>query len=447
MMHRYLPNTTEDIRQMLEVIGIDSTEKLFGTIPDEVKLGRDLELPQSKSEIEVRREIGKMAGKNLSADDLVCFRGAGSYDRYIPSAVKHIVGRSEFYTAYTPYQPEISQGTLQSVFEYQSMICSLTGMDVSNVSMYDGATSAAEAAILASVHTRRPKVLVSMTVNPMVREVLSSYLKFRNVDLEFVAEKDGETDGDDLKTKLDGSIAGLIVQYPNFYGIIEDIRGSEEAVHGNKSLLIVSTDPVSLGILTSPGELKADIVVGEAQGLGQNMNFGGPVLGFMTASEKVMRKLPGRIVGETTDVDGKRAFVLTLQAREQHIRREKATSNICSDQTLNSITAAVYMAAIGKEGIREVADQSFKKAHYAYRRLIETGKFRLLHDKPFFSEFALVSDRSVEDLNRKLLDKGILGGLDISGHAASHENVMLIAVTENRTKAEIDRLVEILEVE
>jgi glycine dehydrogenase subunit 1 len=447
MMHRYLPNTTEDIRQMLEVIGIDSTEKLFGTIPDEVKLGRDLELPHSKSEIEVRREIGKMAGKNLSADDLVCFRGAGSYDRYIPSAVKHIVGRSEFYTAYTPYQPEISQGTLQSVFEYQSMICSLTGMDVSNVSMYDGATSAAEAAILASVHTRRPKVLVSMTVNPMVREVLSSYLKFRNVDLEFVAEKDGETDSDDLKMKLDGKVAGLIVQYPNFYGIIEDIRGSEEAVHGNKSLLIVSTDPVSLGILTSPGELKADIVVGEAQGLGQNMNFGGPVLGFMTASEKVMRKLPGRIVGETTDVDGKRAFVLTLQAREQHIRREKATSNICSDQTLNSITAAVYMAAMGKEGIREVADQSFKKAHYAYRRLIETGKFRLLHDKPFFSEFALVSDRNVEDLNRKLLDKGILGGLDISGHAASHENVMLIAVTENRTKAEIDRLVEILEVE
>jgi glycine dehydrogenase subunit 1 len=447
MMHRYLPNTTEDIRQMLEVIGIDSTEKLFGTIPDEVKLGRELDIPQSKSEIEVRREIGKMAGKNLSADDLVCFRGAGSYDRYIPSAVKHIVGRSEFYTAYTPYQPEISQGTLQSVFEYQSMICSLTGMDVSNVSMYDGATSAAEAAILASVHTRRPKVLVSMTVNPMVREVLSSYLKFRNVDLEFVAEKDGETDSDDLKMKLDGNVAGLIVQYPNFYGIIEDIRGSEEAVHGNKSLLIVSTDPVSLGILTSPGELKADIVVGEAQGLGQNMNFGGPVLGFMTASEKVMRKLPGRIVGETTDVDGKRAFVLTLQAREQHIRREKATSNICSDQTLNSITAAVYMAAMGKEGIREVADQSFKKAHYAYRRLIETGKFRLLHDKPFFSEFALVSDRSVEDLNRKLLDKGILGGLDISGHAASHENVMLIAVTENRTKAEIDRLVEILEVE
>jgi len=324
-MHRYLPNTTEDMRQMLEVIGIDSTEKLFGSIPDGVKLERDLELPHSKSEIEVRREIGEMAGKNLSADDLVCFRGAGSYDRYIPSAVKHIVGRSEFYTAYTPYQPEISQGTLQSVFEYQSMICSLTGMDVSNVSMYDGATSSAEAAILASVHARRPKVLVSMTVNPMVREVLSSYLKFRNVDLEFVGEKNGETDAEELKMKLDGSVAGLIVQYPNYYGIIEDIRGIEEAVHGNKSLLIVNTDPVSLGILTSPGELKADIVVGEAQGLGQNMNFGGPVLGFMTASEKVMRKLPGRIVGETTDIDGKRAFVLTLQAREQHIRREKAT--------------------------------------------------------------------------------------------------------------------------
>lgn len=447
MMHRYLPNTTEDIRQMLEVIGIDSTEKLFGSIPDGVKLGRDLELPSAKSETEVRREIGEMAGKNLSADDLVCFRGAGSYDRYIPSAVKHIVGRSEFYTAYTPYQPEISQGTLQSVFEYQSMICSLTGMDVSNVSMYDGATSAAEAAILASVHARRPKVLVSMTVNPMVREVLSTYLKFRNVDLELVAMKNGETDAEDLKKKLDGSIAGFIVQYPNYYGIIEDIKGIEEAVHGNKSLLIVSADPISLGILTSPGELKADIVVGEAQGLGQNMNFGGPVLGFMTASEKVMRKLPGRIVGETTDVDGKRAFVLTLQAREQHIRREKATSNICSDQTLNSITAAVYMAAMGREGIREVALQSFKKAHYACRRLLETGKFSLLHDKPFFCEFALVCDRSVEELNRKLLENGILGGFDISGTDSSNGNVMLVAVTENRTKAEIDRLVEILGVE
>lgn len=445
-MHRYLPNTAEDIRQMLEVIGIDSTDKLFGTIPEEVKLGRDLLLPLSKSEMEVRREIGEMAGKNLSADDLVCFRGAGSYDRYIPSAIKHIVGRSEFYTAYTPYQPEISQGTLQSVFEYQSMICSLTGMDVSNVSMYDGATSAAEAAILASVHVRRPKVLVSMTVNPMVREVLSSYLKFRNVELDFVDEKDGETDREDLKAKLDGSIAGIIVQYPNYYGIIEDIKGIEEAVHGNKSLLIISTDPVSLGLLTSPGELKADIVVGEAQGLGQNMNFGGPVLGFMTASEKVMRKLPGRIVGETTDIDGKRAFVLTLQAREQHIRREKATSNICSDQTLNSITAAVYMAAMGKEGIREAADQSFKKAHYACGRLLGTGRFRLLHDKPFFSEFALVSDRSVEELNKRLLENGILGGLDISGHVGSNVNVMLVAVTESRTKAEIDRLVEILEV-
>ncbi|WP_040907478.1 aminomethyl-transferring glycine dehydrogenase subunit GcvPA [Youngiibacter fragilis] len=446
-MHRYLPNTTEDMRQMLEVIGIDSTEKLFGSIPDGVKLERDLELPHSKSEIEVRREIGEMAGKNLSADDLVCFRGAGSYDRYIPSAVKHIVGRSEFYTAYTPYQPEISQGTLQSVFEYQSMICSLTGMDVSNVSMYDGATSSAEAAILASVHARRPKVLVSMTVNPMVREVLSSYLKFRNVDLEFVGEKNGETDAEELKMKLDGSVAGLIVQYPNYYGIIEDIRGIEEAVHGNKSLLIVNTDPVSLGILTSPGELKADIVVGEAQGLGQNMNFGGPVLGFMTASEKVMRKLPGRIVGETTDIDGKRAFVLTLQAREQHIRREKATSNICSDQTLNSITAAVYMAAMGREGIREVALQSFKKAHYACRKLVDTGKFRLLHEKPFFCEFALVCDMSAAELNRRLLENGILGGLDISGAGNSDGNVMLVAVTETRTKAEIDRFVEIMGVE
>lgn len=446
-MHQYFSNTPEDVEKMLGVIGLDSTEALFKSIPQNVRLRRDLKLPDSKSENEVKKIIGDMGKKNKNIDNLVCFLGAGSYDHYIPSAIKHIVGRSEFYTAYTPYQPEISQGTLQSVFEYQSMMCSLTGMEVSNVSMYDGATSAAEAAILASVQAKRPRVLVSETTNPEVKHVLKTYMKFRNVECEFVKEKDGVTDLEDLRSKLTGDVAGFVVQYPNFYGIVEGIREMEEAAHGNKSLLIMHVDPIALGILKSPGDLKADIVVGEGQALGQNINFGGPVQGFMTASSKVMRKMPGRIVGQTTDVDGKRAFVLTLQAREQHIRREKATSNICSDQTLNSITAGIYMASLGKEGIKEVAEHSFKKAHYTYKKLLETGKFKPLFDRPFFKEFAVVADRPVEELNAKLMEHGILGGYDLSKVNPELGNAVLIAVTENRTKEEIDRFVEIMGVE
>lgn len=368
-MHPYLPNTSEDIKEMLEVIGLKSTDDLFSSIPKDLKFNRDLKLPSAKSEIEVKNLLDLIASKNQSTSDLTCFLGAGSYDHYIPSVVKHLVGRSEFYTAYTPYQPEISQGTLQSVFEYQSMMCALTDMEVSNVSMYDAATSAAEAAILSSVQTKRKRVLVSETLNPEYKSVLKTYLKFRGVEIEFVAEKDGETDFDDLKTKLNSDIAGVIIQYPNFYGIIENVKDMEEAIHENKSLMIMSVDPISLGVLKSPGALKADIVVGEGQALGQSLNYGGPVLGFMAATMKLVRKMPGRIIGQTVDRDGKRAFVLTLQAREQHIRRAKATSNICSDQTLNSITAAIYMATMGKEGMKEVAMQSFKKAHYTYEQI------------------------------------------------------------------------------
>jgi len=372
-MHPYLPNTDEDVKVMLDVIGLESTDDLFNSIPEDLRLKKGLDLPKSKSEIEVRRIMNGLAAKNQSIDELVCFLGAGSYDHYIPSVIKHIISRSEFYTAYTPYQPEISQGTLQSVFEYQSMMCSLTGMEVSNVSMYDGATSASEAAILASVQTKRKKVLVSETLNPEYKEVLKTYLQFRSVDVEFVGEKEGVTDFEDLKSKLDTETAGVILQYPNFYGVIEDIKSMEEAIHENKSLLVMSTDPIALAMLKSPGELNADIVVGEGQALGQNLNFGGPVLGFMAATKKLMRKMPGRIVGETLDRDGNRAYVLTLQAREQHIRRAKATSNICSDQTLNSIAAAVYMATMGKQGMKEVAQQSFKKAHYTFEKLMESG--------------------------------------------------------------------------
>jgi len=444
-MHPYLPNTSEDIKEMLEVIGLKSTDDLFSSIPKDLKFNRDLKLPSAKSEIEVKNLLDLIASKNQSTSDLTCFLGAGSYDHYIPSVVKHLVGRSEFYTAYTPYQPEISQGTLQSVFEYQSMICALTDMEVSNVSMYDAATSAAEAAILSSVQTKRKRVLVSETLNPEYKSVLKTYLKFRGVEIEFVAQKDGETDFDDLKTKLNSDIAGVIIQYPNFYGIIENVKDLEEAIHENKSLLIMSVDPISLGVLKSPGALKADIVVGEGQALGQSLNYGGPVLGFMAATMKLVRKLPGRIIGQTVDRDGKRAFVLTLQAREQHIRRAKATSNICSDQTLNSITAAIYMATLGKEGMKEVAMQSFKKAHYTYELLLKTGKFKALYNKPFFKEFAVVTEKSVDEINDKLLEKGILGGYNLKRSNDSLENAMLIAVTENRTIEEIHKFVELME--
>lgn len=444
-MHPYLPNTDEDVKEMLDVIGLESTDDLFKSIPGNLRLKKGLDLPKSKSEIEVRRIMNGLAAKNQSIDELVCFLGAGSYDHYIPSVIKHIISRSEFYTAYTPYQPEISQGTLQSVFEYQSMMCSLTGMEVSNVSMYDGATSASEAAILASVQTKRKKVLVSETLNPEYKEVLKTYLQFRSVDVEFIGEKDGVTDSEDLNSKLDSETAGVILQYPNFYGVIEDIKSMEEAIHENKSLLIMSADPIALAMLKSPGELNADIVVGEGQALGQNLNFGGPVLGFMAATKKLMRKMPGRIVGETLDRDGNRAYVLTLQAREQHIRRAKATSNICSDQTLNSIAAAVYMATMGKQGMKEVAQQSFKKAHYTFEKLMESGKYKPVFDKPFFKEFAIKCPKSVEEINEALRKEGILGGFDLKRANENLENSMLIAVTESRSMDEIEKFVRIME--
>lgn len=444
-MHPYLPNTPEDVKEMLGVIGVEKTEDLFKSIPENVRLQKDLNLPKSKSEIEVRRIVSSIAAKNESVDELTCFLGAGSYDHYIPSIIRTLVTRSEFYTAYTPYQPEISQGTLQSVFEYQSMMCALTGMEVSNVSMYDAPTAAAEGAILASVQTKRKTVLVSKTVHPETRAVLETYLRFRDVDILSVEESGGVTDLDDLKAKLSGDVAGLVLQYPNFYGIVENVQEMEEAVHENKSLLLMSVDPISLSVLKSPGELKADIVVGEGQALGQNLNYGGPVLGFMATTTKLMRKMPGRIVGQTVDRDGKRAFVLTLQAREQHIRRFKATSNICSDQTLNSITAAIYMATLGKHGMREVATQSFKKAHYAYNALIKSGKYKPLFDKPFFKEFAVVCPKSVDEINEKLRAQGILGGFSLRKVNDALGDAMLIAVTENRTLEEIDRFVKIME--
>lgn len=444
-MFPYIPNTKAEEDLMLNSIGIDSVDALFEDIPAEVKLARRLNLGEAMSELEVSRHIKAIAEKNKNTDDMVCFLGAGAYDHYIPSVIKHITSRSEFYTAYTPYQPEISQGTLQVIFEYQTMIANITGMDVANASMYDGATACAEAGMLAVENTRRKSLVVSKTVHPEIRKVLSTYMRFVNVEVVEVDYTDGVTDIDKLKAAVSGATAGVIVQNPNFFGIIEDLTEVEKTTHENKATLIVNVaDPISLGILKSPGEIGADIVVGEGQAFGNNLNYGGPYLGFMAATSKLMRKLPGRIAGETTDVDGKRAFVLTLQAREQHIRREKATSNICSNQALCALTAAVYLTTMGKQGLKEAAVQSMNKAHYAYNELIKTGTYKPLFNKPFFKEFAVKANRKASDINAELLKNNILGGYDLSRDYSELDNSMLICVTEKRTKAEIDKLVDIM---
>ncbi len=442
-MHPYLPNNEEDLRLMLESIGVSTVDDLFKVIPGNVRLGRELNLDPAQSEIEIRRQITDLAGKNKSIDDLTCFLGAGSYDHYIPSTVKHIVSRSEYYTAYTPYQPEIAQGTLQGVWEYQSMMCLLTGMDVSNVSMYDGPTAAAEAAILATSSSRRNTVLISETMNPETKEVLEAYLNFRGITIKYIPANDGVTDFSKLGEMLDKDVAAVMVANPNFCGMIEDVSASVEEIHKNKSLLIMQVDPISLGILKTPGEIGADICVGEGQSLGQNLNYGGPVLGFMAVTEKLVRKMPGRIIGQSKDVDGNDAYVLTLQAREQHIRREKATSNICSDQTLNSIAAAVYMATMGPDGMRDAALQSMKKSHYLAKELEKTGKFKMKHSGPYFKEFVMETDLDIDEMNAKLMDKGILGPMNLD--AFGMDKSVLFCVTENRSREEMDRLVSELE--
>ena len=445
-MHRYIPNTDGDKKLMLESIGVESIEDLFDDIPKELKLNRKLNIGESLSEPEIEKHMKGLIDKNKATDELTCFLGAGAYDHYIPSIVKHLAMRSEFYTAYTPYQPEISQGTLQTIFEYQTLLCNLTGMDVTNASMYDGPTAAAEAAIMACESTRRKSVIVSRTVHPEVRKVMATYLKFRNIELKEVDMSDGVTDVEKLRAMVDKNTAGVVVASPNFFGIIEDVTEVEKIVHENKAKLIMYVDPISLGILKTPGEIGADIVVGEGQSLGNGLNFGGPYIGFLATTSKLVRKLPGRIVGQTIDADGKRAFVLTLQAREQHIRRYKATSNICSNQGLNMVMSAIYMTTMGKQGLREVAMQSTQKAHYAHNELIKSGKYKPLFNKPFFKEFALTSDIESSKINSQLIDNGILGGYELGKDYSELNNGLLFCVTEKRTKEEIDKLARVMEV-
>ncbi|HPU63629.1 MAG TPA: aminomethyl-transferring glycine dehydrogenase subunit GcvPA [Mobilitalea sp.] len=434
-MGTYVPNTKDEQHKMLKAIGLNTMEELFDVIPKEVRLKATLDIPGGLSEMEVARKMKNLAGKNKVFQTV--FRGCGAYRHYIPAIVKHVTSKEEFITAYTPYQAEISQGVLQSIFEYQTMICELTGMDVSNASVYDGATAAAEAVIM-SKDKNRKKALVSATVNPMVIEAIATYLDGTDMELEIIPAKEGFTDLDVLKEKLSDDTACVLIQQPNFYGLLEDGDAVGKLLSGTDIKYIMSCNPISLGVLKTPAEYGADIAVGEGQPLGISLSFGGPYLGFMATTNKLMRKLPGRIVGETKDSQGRRAFVLTLQAREQHIRREKASSNICSNQALCAMTAAVYLAAMGKEGLKRAAVLSMSKAHYLAKRLCEIDGYNLVYRGEFFNEFVTTVNTDADKILKVLEDHGILGGYPLSS------NQILWCATEVNTKEEIDMLIEIL---
>lgn len=420
---------------MLERIGVGSLDDLYSDVPDKFIYRGEYDLPDAMSEQQVRSFFESLDKKDLH---LKVFAGAGAYDHYTPSVIPYICSRSEFLTAYTPYQAEISQGTLRYIFEYQSMICALTGMDVSNASMYDGPTAAAESMMMAVACTKRKtRVLLSETLLPHVRKVVETYAKFHNVQLGYIPMKDGQTGFESMKEELaKGDVAGVIVPSLNRFGIVEDLTGFAEAVHEAKAIAVEYCDPSALAVVRTPGEWDFDIAVGDGQSLGIPMCFGGPYVGFMACRKDYVRKMPGRIVGQTQDADGKRCFVLTLQAREQHIRREKATSNICSNQSLMALYVTVYMSLMGKEGLAKVNSLSSAGAHYLYGELLKTGKFEPVFDKPFLKEFVLKPLVPVEKLQQKLLDEGFFGAL------ATEEGYVSFCVTEKRTRAEVDSLVE-----
>ena len=440
MKHRYLPMTEQDQREMLDSIGVDSVHDLFEDIPEQVRFKGDYKIKEAKSETELVKELTKMAAKNADLKSHTSFLGAGVYDHYMPIIVDHVLSRSEFYTAYTPYQPEISQGELQAIFEFQTMICELTGMDVANSSMYDGGTALAEAAMLSAGQTRRKKVLVSSTVHPESRDVLRSYAKGQYIEVVEIPHNNGVTDVEELKKLMGNDIAAVIVQYPNFFGRVEELKAIEEVTHAEKAMFVVSSNPLALGALTPPGQLGADIVIGDAQPFGIPSAFGGPHCGYFAVSKKLMRKVPGRLVGQTVDEDGIRGFVLTLQAREQHIRRDKATSNICSNQALNALAASVAMTALGKEGVKEMALQNIQKAHYAKEAFKSKG-FTIAFEGPSFNEFVVKVNKPVKEINHKLLTKEMIGGYDLGLMDDSLSQHMLVAVTELRSKEEIDAFV------
>ncbi len=444
---RYLPNTDADRKLMLESIGVESVDDLFTPIPEKVRLDRSLDLPAGLSEMELVRHMRALAGENLCTDACVSFLGAGVYDHYLPAAVDHMLTRGEFYTAYTPYQPEVSQGTLQAIFEFQTLVTQLTGMDVANASMYDGSTAMAEAALMAGrVKRKGERVLISEAVHPEYRTVVNTYIHTVGWEMTTIPAVDGATDVAALKDAMDDDVVAVLVQNPNFFGVVEamdELRELSEDM--GKAQLVVACDPISLALLKPPADYGADIVVGEGQPLGNPMSYGGPYLGFFASTQKNIRAMPGRIIGQTTDVEGTRGYVMTLQTREQHIRRERATSNICSNQALNALAATVYLSLMGEEGLREVAEHSTQKAHYAARAIAELDGYELCFDRPFFKEFVVRCPRPAGEIVAQVLDEGILAGVDLGRFSKDMEDCLLVAVTEKRTKDEIDRLVAALE--
>ena len=428
---KYFPHTEADLKAMMDVVGIKSLDELYADVPEAVRFRGDYQLPEAMSELEVRQLFEQLGLQN---SQLTCFAGAGVYDHYTPSVIPQLLQRSEFLTSYTPYQAEISQGTLHYIFEFQSMMTELTGLDISNASMYDGTTASAEAMMMAvAAGKKQNRFLVSETVDPKTVAVMKTYAHFHGIELEMIPAKDGVTSRENLEQQLQqGGVAGVMVQQPNYFGIVEDYSGFAEAIHAQKALFAMNGIIADYAVLKTPGEWGADIAVGDGQSLGIPMQWGGPYVGYMCCTEKLIRKMPGRIVGKTLDNRGQRAFVLTLQAREQHIRRQKATSNICSNQSLMALFVTIYMSLMGKQGLKEAAELSYAGAHYLCDELLKTGRFTLAFDKPFFNEFYVKYDGDVDTLYQRFIDAGFLGGVKF-------DDGLLFAVTEKRTKEEIDK--------
>ena len=447
---RYISNTAQDCKEMLQAIGKSSVDELFADIPEAVRLQRELDLPAPQSEMEVSKNLKRLSDMNGSVDDFVSFLGAGAYNHFVPAVVKHLVSRGEFATAYTPYQPEIAQGTLQAIFEFQSLICQLTAMDVANASMYDGASALAEAILMGQRMNRHPKVLMSQAVHPDYRQVVQTYTKQVDIDVREIGINDrGSLDLDAVQAQISSDTSSIVVQYPNFLGVIEELGRLAEIAHKAGALLIVAMpEPVSLGLLTPPGKFGVDIVVGEAQSFGNSLSYGGPYVGFFAIKSdpkgKVIRKMPGRLCGETTDAEGKRGFVLTLSTREQHIKRERATSNICTNEALCALACTIHLSLLGKQGLNKLAWQNFQKAQYAKKAICALDGYEALFDGPTFNEFTIKTPVAVDVVQEALLEQQMIGGLSLGQSYPEFADALLVCVTEQHSKEDIDRLVTAL---
>src|SRR5579863_9835108 len=443
----YIPNTPQDQQAMLATLGLSSLEELLSPVPENVRLRRPLDLPPALAEPDLKRLLGNMAAKNKNLDDMISFLGAGTYDHAVPSVVPHLQRRSEFVTSYTPYQPEVSQGMLQAIYEFQTMVCQITGLDIANASLYDGATALVEAVLLAIGPGGRGEVVISAGVDPQYRRVLHTYAHARGFSIKEVPTRNGVTSLEDLGEAVTATTSAVVIQQPNFFGCIEDMQAIEPIAHKGKAVFITNiTEPASLSLLAPPGEYNADIAVGEIMSFGNTMSYGGPALGFIASKQKYMRLLPGRLVGQTVEEGGGKqtGYVLTLQTREQHIRRERATSNICTNQSLLAVGATIYMAAIGKQGFRELGELCLQKAHYAYRQITAIPGYSARFSSPFFDEFVITAPVSPQKLQRHLEQAGIIGGYSPGISYPDMENDMLFCVTETRTKEDIDTLVSVL---